>query len=65
MKISCWEAMGPISLSANIADMYYSIANLCDSDPKILDTFDIFKDCSLQSIYIAWIFSLLFGSYCI
>ena len=24
---------------------------ICDGDPKILDTFDIFEDCSLQSIW--------------
>ena len=24
---------------------------ICDSDPMILDTFDIFEDCSLQSIW--------------
>ena len=35
-----------ISLSANIADMQI----ICDSDPNILDAFDIFEDRSIQSM---------------
>ena len=48
VKISSQEAKGPISLSANIADMW---SFNCDSDPNILDTFDILEDRSLQSIW--------------
>ena len=47
---SSQEAKGPISLSANIAGMCIPSQIICDSDPKILDTFDIFDDRSLQSI---------------
>ena len=43
-------AKGPISLSANIADMCVPSQIICDSDPKILDAFDIFKDRSFDSI---------------
>ena len=50
VKISSQEAKGPISLSANIADMCIPSQIICDSDPKILDVFDIFEDRSLQSI---------------
>ena len=52
VKILSQETKGPISLSATIADMCIPSQIICDSDPKILDTcpFDIFKDCSLQSI---------------
>ena len=38
---------GPISLSANIADMCIPSQVICDSDPKMLDVFDIFEDRSL------------------
>ena len=47
VKISSQEAKGPISLSTNIADMYIPLQIIRDSDPKILDTFDIFEDNSL------------------
>ena len=47
VKISSQEAKGPFSLSANIADMCISSQIICDSDPKILDAFDVFKDRSL------------------
>ena len=43
VKISSQEAKGPISLSANIADMWIPSQIICDSDPKILDAFDIFE----------------------
>ena len=37
--------------TANIADMSIPSQSICNSDPKILDTFDIFEDRSLQSIW--------------
>ena len=40
----------PISLIANIADMYIPSQIICDSDPNILDAFDIFEDRSIQSM---------------
>ena len=46
-KISSQEAKGPISLSANIADMCIPSQIICDSDPKVLDAFYIFEDRSL------------------
>ena len=51
VKISSQEAKGPIRLSANIADMCITSQIICDSDPKILDAFDIFEDRSLYSIW--------------
>ena len=42
--------MVSVSLSANIVDMFSSSQIICDSDPKILVTFDVFEDRSLQSI---------------
>ena len=51
VKISSQEAKGPIILSANIADMCIPSQIICDSDPKILDAFDIFEDRSLWSIW--------------
>ena len=50
VKISSQEVKGPISLSANTADMCIQLQIICDSDPKILDVFYIFEDCSRQSI---------------
>ena len=47
VKISSQEAKGPISLSANIAGMCIPSQIICDSDPNILDAFDIFEDRSL------------------
>ena len=47
VKILSQEAKGPISLSANIADMCIPLQIICDSDPKILDAFNIFEDRSL------------------
>ena len=47
VKISSQEAKGPISLSA----MCIRSQIICDSDPKILDVFDIFEDRSLQSTW--------------
>ena len=47
VKILSQETKGPISLSANIADMCIPSQIICDSDPKILDAFDIFEDRSL------------------
>ena len=49
VKISSQEAKGPFILSANIAGMCIPSQINCDSDPKILDTFDIFEDRSLHS----------------
>ena len=43
-------SQGPISLSANIADICIPSQIICDSDPKIIDTFDFFEGRSLQSI---------------
>ena len=43
------EAKGPISLSTNIAGMCIPSQIIRDSDPKILDTFDVFQDRSLES----------------
>ena len=48
IKISSQEAKGPIS----IADMCIPSQIICDSDPKIRDTFDIFEDRSPQNIYV-------------
>ena len=50
VNISSQEAKGPISLCAN-TDMCIPLQIICDSDPKILDAFDIFEDYSLQSIW--------------
>ena len=50
--ISSREAKGPISLSANVADICIPSQITGDSDPKILDTFDVFEDRSLQSMHI-------------
>ena len=41
------EAKGPIRISANTADVCILSQIICDSDPKILDAFDIFEDRSL------------------
>ena len=49
--LSSQEAKGPISLSVNIADICIPSQIICDTDPKILDTFDVFQDHSLQSIW--------------
>ena len=66
VKISSQEAKGPIGLSANIADMCIPSQIICDSDPKILDVFDIFEDRSLQSsLYEACIFLIRFLVMCI
>ena len=63
VKISSQEAKGPISLSAN---MYMCISSqiIWDSDPRILDTFDIFEDLSFKSGSFLSA-SLLFELYCI
>ena len=58
VKISSQEAKGLINLSANIADMCILLQIICDSDPKILDTFDVFKVCSLQCIWSMYFFYL-------
>ena len=59
IKIVSQEAKGPISFSANIADMCIPSQIICDGDPKICDTFDIFEVRSLQSI---WSMDLCCGS---
>ena len=38
------------SLSENIADICIQSQIICDSDPKILDAFNIFEDHSVQTI---------------
>ena len=50
IKILSQEVKGPISLCANIVDMCIPSQIICDSDHKIFDIFDIFKDRSLQRI---------------
>ena len=47
LPTSSQEAKGPISLSVNIADMCIPSQIIGDSDPKVLDTFDVFEDRSL------------------
>ena len=41
------ETKGPISLSANIADMCIPSQIICDSDTNLRDSFDSFEDRSL------------------
>ena len=50
-KNSSQQAKDQINLSANIADMCIPSQIICDSDPKVLDVFDIVEDRSLQSIW--------------
>ena len=64
VKISSQEAKGPISLSANIADMCIPSQIICNSNPKILDAFDVFED-RPSRVYEAWIFLIRFLVICI
>ena len=64
IKISSQEAKGPISLSANIADMCIPLQIICDSDPKIL-MLSTFSRTVPSRVYEAWIFFIRFLVTCI
>ena len=67
VNISSQEAKGPISFSANIADMCIPSQIICDSIPRYL-IFSTFSRTIPSKVYETWIFlsvSLLFASYCI
>ena len=64
VKILSQEAKGPISFSANIADMCIPSQIICDSDPRYL-MLSTFSRTVPSRVYETWIFFIRFLVICI